>query len=72
MCDICVEQKDQSKRLAELQSKVLQLLSTKAYSTSDICQALNTNQKLFLKAIQPLLDEGRVTLDKDKKFDISN
>ena len=71
MCDICKENKDDSKRIKQLQEYILSSLKSKPYSIEDLAIAIGSNKKMILKASQMLIDEKKIFLNSEQNFEIS-
>jgi len=70
MCDICVENKDDSKRIKQLQKLVLNELKESNSSIETLGVRLYSNKKVLLKAIQLLIDENKMKLNDSNEFEI--
>lgn len=72
ICDICVENKDLSERIEQLQISILELLKQKNYSIETLAMELKSNKKMILKATHLLIDEKILKLNKNQEFEMIN
>lgn len=70
ICDICVENKKDTERIKELQELIKGILKDNSYSSEKLTQILKTNKKLLLKAIEPLMDEKTIQINKELEFEL--
>jgi len=68
LCDICVENKNQSERIKVLQNKIIKALKIRTSPIEDLCIKLGSNKKMILTAIHILQDEKKVILNQNQEF----
>lgn len=68
MCDVCVENKDNSRRILELQDKILSVLADKTASVEQLSEQLSSNKKMILEATKFLIDEKKISLNDQQEF----
>jgi len=70
ICDICVEKKDLSKRINQLQESILKALKLEPLSIEQLTHKLDSNKKMILQSVQFLLDEKEIILNKQQEFEL--
>ena len=70
ICDICVENKNLSERIEQLQNMISKELKSGALSIESLSQKLNSNKQMILKSVQLLLDEKEIILNEQQKFEL--
>jgi ATP-dependent DNA helicase RecQ len=69
MCDICIENKDDSERIKKLQKLILIELEKTDCTIESLGLTLGSNKKMLLKATQLLIDEKKIKLNDKNLFE---
>lgn len=69
-CDICTSSTENSGHL-DIKGEILKSLGLRKQSSRQLCDLLNFNENLILKALKELLEDKEVVLNADNTYDVN-
>jgi ATP-dependent DNA helicase RecQ len=70
MCDVCLSKKSKRVSISNTETNILNLLKQQNISSREISFLLNETDKNVLKAIQYLLEDGKIKVTKGNKYSL--